>query len=399
MRHPALTRFFAAFLAVVSVITLISGGICIKKAADDREKQNKSTLRLSDRTAEAKALLTELDAMPTSFAQKNAAYETAKERYDSEKLSYRKDLSIYTATEAALKQAQEKIDEGYASLRMGWIEHDNGEKALNDAEAQFRPGYEQYLDGKARLEEGRRQYEQAEALKESLPDLAILRTALNALKASKANIDASLDAIQNTLQNPPLDPETGEVDTEAQRAQLRRELLALSGQLAAVQTVLLEEYGPELLARGFPFFTFISEVHQFHCLGEGLVPARTAAEHEGVEQQPARRGRYAGFIHVRNGSLPVSGKIAAQFLFIEYVVHALRRQLVEAYPFEGGQSFFEAAALPVAISLLRECFCCLAGIFGIEGRAFKLDGLQSPIRPLLRLSGKRCGEGYGYDKG
>ena len=249
MRHPALTRFFAAFLAVVSVITLISGGICIKKAADDREKQNKSTLRLSDRTAEAKALLTELDAMPTSFAQKNAAYETAKERYDSEKLSYRKDLSIYTATEAALKQAQEKIDEGYASLRMGWIEHDNGEKALNDAEAQFRPGYEQYLDGKARLEEGRRQYEQAEALKESLPDLAILRTALNALKASKANIDASLDAIQNTLQNPPLDPETGEVDTEAQRAQLRRELLALSGQLAAVQTVLLEEYGPELLAR------------------------------------------------------------------------------------------------------------------------------------------------------
>ena len=143
----------------------------------------------------------------------------------------------------------EKIDEGYASLRMGWIEHDNGEKALNDAEAQFRPGYEQYLDGKARLEEGRRQYEQAEALKESLPDLAILRTALNALKASKANIDASLDAIQNTLQNPPLDPETGEVDTEAQRAQLRRELLALSGQLAAVQTVLLEEYGPELLAR------------------------------------------------------------------------------------------------------------------------------------------------------
>ena len=140
MRHPALTRFFAAFLAVVSVITLISGGICIKKAADDREKQNKSTLRLSDRTAEAKALLTELDAMPTSFAQKNAAYETAKERYDSEKLSYRKDLSIYTATEAALKQAQEKIDEGYASLRMGWIEHDSGEKARKDAEARCRPG-------------------------------------------------------------------------------------------------------------------------------------------------------------------------------------------------------------------------------------------------------------------
>ena len=199
MRHPALTRFFAAFLAAVSAITLISGAICIKKAADSREKQNTNTARLFDKTAEAKELLAELDAMPTGFAQKNASYEEAKERYDGEKLTYRKDLSIYTATEAALKQAQEKLDEGYAALRKGWIEHDNGEKALNDAEAQFRPGYEQYLAGKAQLEEGRRQYEQAVAMKESLPDPAIMRSGLEALKASKTEIDASLDAIQNTL--------------------------------------------------------------------------------------------------------------------------------------------------------------------------------------------------------
>ena len=56
MRHPALTRFFAAFLAVVSAITLISGGICIRKAADSRGKQNMNTARLSEKTAEAKEL-------------------------------------------------------------------------------------------------------------------------------------------------------------------------------------------------------------------------------------------------------------------------------------------------------------------------------------------------------
>ena len=259
MRHPALTRFFAAFLAAVSAITLISGAICIKKAADSREKQNTNTARLSDKTAEAKELLAELDAMPTGFAQKNASYEEAKERYDGEKLTYRKDLSIYTATEAALKQAQEKLDEGYAALRKGWIEHDNGEKALNDAEAQFRPGYEQYLAGKAQLEEGRRQYEQAVAMKESLPDPAIMRSGLEALKASKTEIDASLDAIQNTLENPPLDPDTGEVDDEAQRAQLLAGLLALSGQLASVQARLAGEYSPEQLSQALGSLSALGE--------------------------------------------------------------------------------------------------------------------------------------------
>lgn len=249
MRHPALTRFFAAFLAVMSAITLVSGALCIRKAAEDREKQNTAADRLSQKTAEAKTLRAELDAMPEEFESKSAAYDEAKERYDSDKNAYRKDLSIYTATEAALKQGAEQLEEGYAALRTGWIAHDNGEKALDEAEAQFRPGYEQYLEGKEQLEEGRRQIEEAEKLKETLPDPAILRTGLDALKASRSEIGASLDAIQSTLENPPLDPETGEVDSAAQSMLLRARLLVLSGQLAAVQAVLVGEYGAEVLAR------------------------------------------------------------------------------------------------------------------------------------------------------
>lgn len=260
MRHPALTRFFAAFLAVVSVITLISGGICIKKAADDREKQNTNTARLSQRTAEAKELRAELDAMPLEFSRQSAAYDEAKARYDSEKLSYRKDLSIYTATEAALKQGQEKLDEGYAALRMGWIAHDNGEKALDEAEAQFLPGYEQYLAAKRQTEEGRKQLEEAEKLKESLPDLAFLRAALDALKASKTDIDASLDEIQNTIDNPPIDPESGQVDSDAQRMQLMAELFVLSGRLAAVQAKITEQYTPEEIEQALaPTIAALSE--------------------------------------------------------------------------------------------------------------------------------------------
>lgn len=245
MRHPALTRFFAAFLAVVSAITLISGGICIKKAADSREKQNTDTARLSGKAAEAKTLQAELSAMPEAFERKSAAYDEAKEKYDSEKLSYRKDLSIYTATEAGLKQGEEKIEEGYKGLSLGWIEYEKGEKALKEAEAQFLPGYEQYLAGKAQLEEGRKQYEQAARMKESLPDLGLMRTGLDSLKASKDEISASLGAIQNTIQNPPVDPESGEIDAAAQQALLVSQIGALSVQLYAVRARIEASYSPE----------------------------------------------------------------------------------------------------------------------------------------------------------
>ena len=247
MRHPALTRFFAAFLAALSVLTLISGGICVRKAAEDREKQNTSTTRLSDKAAEAGQLRAELDAMPESFERKNAEYDEAKASYDSEKLSYRKDLSIYTATEAALKQGAEKLEEGYAALRMGWIGHDNGEKALDEAEAQFRPGYEQYLAGKAQLEEGKKQLAEAEKLKENLPDLALLRTSLEALKLSRDAIASSLDAIQAILQDPPLDEETGEIDETALRARLLPHVLALGAELQLVRARIGAEYSPEEL--------------------------------------------------------------------------------------------------------------------------------------------------------
>ena len=249
MRHPALTRFFAAFLAVMSAITIFSGAVCIRKAAESREKQNMTIERLSGKNAEARQLRAELDAMPVEFEAQSAEYDESKERYESEKNSYRKDLAIYTATDSALGQAQEQIDEGYAALRMGWIQHDNAEKQLDEAEAQFRPGYEQYLAGKAQLEAGRNQLAEAEKLKASLPDTAVMRSALNELKASRADIDASLDAIQSTLENPPLDPETGEVDAAAQSAQLRAQLFVLSGKLMAIQAKLSQEYGAEVVAR------------------------------------------------------------------------------------------------------------------------------------------------------
>ena len=247
MRHPALTRFFAAFLAVVSAITLLSGGICIKKAADSREKQNTYIGRLWNKADEAELLSGEIDGLRPVYESRERLYDTMKEQYEEDTLSYRKDLAVYTATEAGLKQGREKMEEGYAGLRMGWIQHDNALKALEEAEEQFRPGYEQYLAGKEQLAEGQKQLEEAEALSASLPDPALMRTALEAARAAEGPLSVSVGELEALLQNPPLDPESGEVDREALVLQMQARLMNLSGQLSGVREALAGSYTPEEL--------------------------------------------------------------------------------------------------------------------------------------------------------
>ena len=244
MRHPALTRFLAAFLAAVSAITLISGGICIKKAADSRKKQNTYVETLSAKADEAALLREEIDAMFDDYDADERAYNEMNERYTKDMQTYRKDLALYTATEAGLKQGREQLEEGYSGLRMGWIQHDNGLKALEEAEAQFLPGYEQYLSGKAQLEEGRRQLEQAEALKAQLPDIELVRAGLEAAEGSETALATTVDAIAAVVQNPPTDPETGEVDSAALQSQLSGYLSTLSSQLSDISSAMAGSYTP-----------------------------------------------------------------------------------------------------------------------------------------------------------
>ena len=247
MRHPALTRFLAAFLAVMGAITLLSGGLCVKKAADDREKQNTELSLLSEKWTEAAALRAELDELAGEYEGLDESFDERSWQHAKDMLAYRKDLAMYTATEAGLKQGSEQIEEGYKGLRMGWIQHDNGLKALEEGEAQFLPGYQQYLDGKAQLEQGREQLRQAEELKAKLPDLALLRAGLEAVKASSGELSSSISAIRAILQDPPRDPETGEIDDAALRARLQGQLAVLTAQLAVVRQAMAASYGAEEL--------------------------------------------------------------------------------------------------------------------------------------------------------
>lgn len=247
MRHPALTRFLAAFLAVMCAITLLSGGLCVKKAVDSREKQNTEIALLAEKTDEAAALRAELDAMAGEYDPLDGEYDARSWQHAKDMLAYRKDLAMYTATEAGLKQGREQLEEGYKGLRMGWIQHDNALKALEEGEAQFLPGYRQYLDGKQQLAEGWEKLRQAEELKATLPDTALLRAGLEAVKSSSDELSASLSTLRSTLQNPPRDPDTGEIDDAALRANLGVQLVTLSAQLAVVRNAMSASYSAEEL--------------------------------------------------------------------------------------------------------------------------------------------------------
>lgn len=232
MRHPALTRFFAAFLAVVSVLTLLSGGICIKKAADTRQQQNNAITLLTSRCAEARELETELEAMREEYDAMETAHEELSESYGKEMLSYRKDLAIYTATEAGLKQGAAQIEEGYKGLRMGWIAHDNGLKAIEEAEAQFEPGYQEYLAGKAALADGWQKYYLAEEYVQSGADIESQKALIVSGAALSRALSTSMGALEDTLNHPPVDSETGEIDREALAQQLEAQSAAVLQELA-----------------------------------------------------------------------------------------------------------------------------------------------------------------------
>ena len=155
----------------------------------------------------------------------------------------------------------------------------------------------------------------------------------------------------------------------------------------------------QLSPGSFQFISAIERPEQGFRPGPGLVPAGAFAQDEGVEQQPARGGCIAGFLHIGGRAGEIARQVAAQFLLVEYVVPALGRQHVHAHAPESGSGVAEAAELLIALRLGDQRLCRVVRVIGVEGRTFILHSLQLPVRPLLRLTGKRCAEEYGCDKG
>ena len=207
MKHPALTRFFAAFLAAVCALTLVSGALCVRKAAANREKQNNDIAVLDRRTADAGAILAELEELCAQYELTADELTELSAQYSAELEQYHRDLAVFTATEAAVKQGSEQLRFGLGEFYTAKAKFEEGEAAFSELEAQFNEGYKQFLEGKAALAESWELYYLAKEYVDSGVDVAEEKAAIKAGRELCDELIVSVAALRDTLAA--IDPDKG----------------------------------------------------------------------------------------------------------------------------------------------------------------------------------------------
>jgi hypothetical protein len=131
LKHPALTRLFAAVLAVLCLTMLLAGLGSVRGALSDRKKTREEHQRLPDRIGEYRAVLDTLSGRE-GYREADSALKKAQAAHDEQASQHRMDLAIYTATRSGIR---------------------SGKLALYQAETAL-------TEGRAQCEEGRKQFEE-----------------------------------------------------------------------------------------------------------------------------------------------------------------------------------------------------------------------------------------------
>ena len=110
MKHPALTRVFAAVLAVVSAIMLAVGAVGFSSDREDRDTAAAHLDRIEKRLNTFVELREKLD---NSISYEDAAAELEKlmEEHRTDASQHKTDLATYSATKGGVKMGTEKLDE------------------------------------------------------------------------------------------------------------------------------------------------------------------------------------------------------------------------------------------------------------------------------------------------
>lgn len=154
MKHPALVRVLAVALAVVSVLTLLSGAMCMGKAAKDNNENTRRYEVLSDKTKNASLLQRRLEEDRAGFDCADRDLTDTRKQYGESLAEYRKELSTHTATKAGLVMGRDALGTASSAMNSGWAQYEQGLAAYEQGAAAFDAGYQQYLTAKQGLEQG-----------------------------------------------------------------------------------------------------------------------------------------------------------------------------------------------------------------------------------------------------
>lgn len=166
LKHPALTRVFAATLAVMCIVMLLAGAMGLVRASADRQAYEEDMQRLGERIDEYTELESALAGKKTYQQQLNTL--DRKEDAHAEKLSeHRRALAEYSATRGGLKQGTAALDRADAAFKEGKSQFEAGLKEFEAQESAFNEGYAQYQQGVEQLEQMKQLYAATSAMLEN----------------------------------------------------------------------------------------------------------------------------------------------------------------------------------------------------------------------------------------
>lgn len=229
MKHPALVRVLAVALAVVSVLTLLSGAVCIRKAAKDNAENTRQYDVLSNKTDNAVLLQKRLEEDRADFDSADFALPDTQTQYDADIFAFRKELAAHTATRAGLVVGRNALGMASSALETGLEQYQQGLDAYEQGAAAFEEGYQQYLAAKQGLEQGWAAYDEAMAqLEANSGELAQKRQQveilMSAVTASREKIAELKEYIAGLKEQMPVD--------QAALEEKLKELEALINELA-----------------------------------------------------------------------------------------------------------------------------------------------------------------------
>lgn len=183
MKHPALTRLFAAVLAVLCLTMLLAGLGSVRGALSDRKKTREEHQRLTDRIGEYREVLAALSGSE-NYREADSALQEARAAHDEQASQHRMDLAIYTATRSGIRSGKLALYQAEQMLTEGRAQYEEGRKLFEQQEAAFWEGYRQFQEGKRQLEEG-------------LGTLTLAQNALSGLRAQLENSRAMGDLLDS----------------------------------------------------------------------------------------------------------------------------------------------------------------------------------------------------------
>ena len=154
MKHQALSRVISAVLAVMCLVTLISGVAGFVSAGKDFSQDRSDYKTLRDRIAEAESLDAQLNGGKAEYDKTAAELKAEKGQYDDDASRHREELTEYTATNAGLQMGSGSIGSAASTLEEVWKQYNAAREQFDAMEAEFNVGYNKYLAAKAQIESG-----------------------------------------------------------------------------------------------------------------------------------------------------------------------------------------------------------------------------------------------------